>query len=175
MIQITNQASPYWDSLITIYHESFPIEEQRPVREIVRLLSEDTRYVMYALLDTEEHFVGFLTTWNFSKFIYIEHFALSPAFRSQGYGTEALTTFIRLQSKPILLEVEPPTDETSQRRIRFYKRCGFTLYDYPYIQPPYTPQGRSVSLCLMGTLDTEAISLAHASEILYKEVYGCIL
>ena len=53
MIQITNQASPYWDSLVTIYHESFPIEEQRPVGEIVRLLSEDTRYVMYALLDTE--------------------------------------------------------------------------------------------------------------------------
>ncbi len=175
MIQITSQASPYWDSLVAVYQESFPIDEQRPIGDIVRLLSADTRYTVYALLDTEEFLVGLLTTWHFSEFIYIEHFALSPVFRSQGYGTETLTAFIRLQSKPILLEVEPPTDETSQQRIRFYKRCGFTLYDYPYIQPPYTPQGKSVHLCLMGTFDTAVISLAHVSKILYKEVYGCIL
>lgn len=173
--QITDQASPYWDSLVAVYQESFPIEEQRPIEDIARLLIEDKRYAIYALLDAEKHFLGFITTWNFGEFIYIEHFALSPVFRSQGNGTKALTIFIRSQSLPILLEVEPPVDETSQRRIRFYKRCGFTLYDYPYIQPPYTPQGCPVSLCLMGTFDTAVISLAHVSEILYKEVYGCIL
>ncbi len=214
---IKNQASPYWDSLVRIYLQSFPIDEQRPVESIARLINEEPRYAMYAIVDdnyaaklqavghwplavgsseddngaaelqansqkpkansqapiaNSPKALGLLTTWEFADFIYIEHFAISPALRSQGYGSEALKAFIHEQCKPLVLEAEPPTDEMTRRRIRFYERIGLTLYDYPYIQPAYTEESLPVELRLMGTIDTEATPLDRVSDTLHREVYG---
>lgn len=170
--QITNQASTYWDSLVSVYLEAFPIDEQRPIEDIARLIAHDQRFVAYALADTAGGFIGMLTTWHFEKFVYIEHFAIDPTLRSRGYGGEAVQAFIRAQSKPIILEAEPPTDELTCRRIRFYERCGLALYDFPYTQPAYTPESKPVTLCLMGTLDTKTTPLTHVSHVLHHEVYG---
>ncbi len=187
---IKNQASPYWDSLVRIYLQSFPIDEQRPVESIARLFIEEPRYTMYAIVDADgerpkvigesqepransHSLLGLLTTWKFADFIYIEHFAIDPALRSQGYGSEALKAFIHEQCKPLVLEAEPPTDEMTHRRIRFYERIGLTLYDYPYIQPAYTEESLPVELRLMGTIDTENIPLDKVSDTLHREVYGC--
>ena len=281
--QIKSQASPYWDSLVRIYHTSFPIDEQRPIESIAHLIEHDERFVAYAIVDededededenekpasrinededdtpsaslvplkegqcsthdtlnskqnnndnedenydechfehseksrkvraelngiatkvscarsfvpqddtqsaydpdgntkhytlntTQENLLGLLTTWHFEEFIYIEHFAIDPDLRSRGYGAEALKTFIAQQQCPIVLEAEPPTDELSTRRIRFYERCGLTLYDFPYIQPAYTPESNPVELRLMGTLNTDDTPLALVSKILHREVYG---
>lgn len=188
---IKNQASPYWDSLVRIYLQSFPIDEQRPVESIARLIEHDNRFVAYAIINdnTDEDYhpketlhtkhqtpntplLGLLTTWEFAYFIYIEHFAISPALRSQGYGSEALKAFIHEQGKPLVLEAEPPTDEMTRRRIRFYERIGLTLYDYPYTQPAYTEESLPVELRLMGTIDTEATPLNRVSDTLHREVYG---
>ena len=170
--KIKSQASPYWDSLVHIYHTSFPIDEQRPIKSIIHLIGHDNRFVAYALLDAEEGFLGLLTTWHFEEFIYIEHFAIAPNLRSKGHGTEAIKAFIKEHSKPIVLEAEPPTDEFSTRRIHFYERCGLTLYDFPYIQPAYTSTSKPVELHLMGTLNTCLTPLSIISDILHKEVYG---
>lgn len=170
--KIKSQASPYWDSLARVYHTSFPIDEQRPITDIARLIEEDNRFVAYAITDKQGVFVGLLTTWHFNDFIYIEHFAIEPTLRSQGYGAETLSTFIEEQQKAIVLEAEPPTDELSRRRIGFYQRCGLTLYDYPYIQPAYTPESNPVPLRIMGTIDTEATPLEHVRDTLHREVYG---
>ena len=189
---IHSQASPYWDSLVSIYHTSFPLDEQRPIESIAHLIEHDARFAAYAIINGDKNenenengdnpqlssfisplssFIGLLTTWHFEKFIYIEHFAIAPALRSLGYGTEALLTFIKRQNRPIILEAEPPTDELSTSRVRFYQRCGLTLYEYPYIQPAYTPPSHPVELRLMGTLDTLATPLAHVSDTLHREVY----
>mgnify|MGYP003295387530 CR=1 FL=1 len=208
---IKNQASPYWDSLVRIYLQSFPIDEQRPVESIARLLNEEPRYTMYSIVDdnyaaelqSAGHWplaigsrddenctaelqtqsqqaianspkaLGLLTTWEFDDFIYIEHFAINPSLRSQGYGSEALKAFIHEQGKPLVLEAEPPADEMTHRRIRFYERIDLTLYDYPYIQPAYTEESLPVELRLMGTIDTETIPLDKVSDTLHREVYGC--
>ena len=206
---ITNQASPYWDSLVRVYLQSFPLDEQRPIESIAHLLTEEPRYTMYAIIDdnyaaelqansqkptansqrpiansqrpiansqglkaNSPKLLGLLTTWHFEEFIYIEHFAIDPTLRSQGYGSEALKAFIHEHGKPIVLEAEPPTDAFSIRRIRFYERIGLTLYDFPYMQPAYTEDSHPVELRLMGTLDTNATPLPLVSQILHREVYG---
>ena len=185
--QIKNQASPYWDSLVRIYRTSFPIDEQRPVESIIRLIAEEPRYTMYAIINENGHpagtlntkpytlnpkqALGLLTTWEFTDFIYIEHFAIDPEVRSRGYGSEALKALIKEQSKPIILEAEPPTDDITRRRIRFYERQGLTLYNFPYLQPAYTEASQPVELRLMGTLDTEDTPLTHVSNTLHREVY----
>ena len=199
---IKNQASPYWDSLVRIYRESFPIDEQRPIESIAHLLTEEPRYTMHAIIDdnyaaelqavgqkpkansqaptansqglkaNSQKILGLLTTWHFEEFIYIEHFAIDPTLRSQGYGSEALKAFIHEQGKPLVLEAEPPTDALSIRRIKFYERIGLTLYDFPYMQPAYTEDSHPVELRLMGTIDTEAIPLTDVEQQLHREVYG---
>ena len=241
--QIKSQASPYWDSLVRVYHTSFPIDEQRPIESIAHLIEHDNRFVAYTIVDeddnedenydechfehseksrkvraelngiatkvscagsfvpqddtqsayenenlppkdetqlstfisqlsTQHHPIGLLTTWHFEAFIYIEHFAIASTLRSQGYGSEALKTLITTQGKPIVLEAEPPTDDTTRRRIRFYERSGLTLYDFPYIQPAYTPTSNPVELRLMGTIDTKITPLTLVSDTLHREVYG---
>ena len=93
--------------------------------------------------------------------------------RGRGYGSEALAMLIARTEQPLILEAEPPTDELTRRRIGFYERSGFTLYDYPYVQPAYTADSQPVPLCLMGTLDTQDIMLDQVSRTLHREVYGC--
>ena len=170
--KIKSQASPYWDSLALVYHASFPIDEQRPIEDIARLIVHDHRFIAYAITDASSTFVGILTTWHFDKFIYIEHFAIVPTLRSQGYGSKALQTYIAAQQKPIILEAEPPTNDITRRRIQFYQRCGLTLYEHPYIQPAYAPDRNPVPLRLMGTINAESISLPLISTTLHREVYG---
>ena len=233
---IKSQASPYWDSLVRVYLQSFPRDEQRPIESIAHLLTEEPRYTMQAIINdnyaaelqavgqkptakvcanrtqnqarlnyaevqpklnnevvnsqrpiansqkpkansqkpiaNSPKLLGLLTTWHFEEFIYIEHFAIDPTLRSQGYGSEALKAFIHEHGKPIVLEAEPPTDAFSIRRIRFYERIGLTLYDFPYMQPAYTEDSHPVELRLMGTLDTETTPLPLVSQILHREVYG---
>ena len=188
---IKNQASPYWDSLVRVYQTSFPIDEQRPIESIAHLLTEEPRYTMQAIIDDEnedlwhplnakpytlntKQTLGLLTTWEFDDFIYIEHFAIDPTLRSQGYGSEALKAFIHEHGKPLVLEAEPPTDALSIRRIKFYERIGLTLYDFPYMQPAYTEDSNPVELRLMGTLDTNTTPLTLVSDTLHREVYRII-
>lgn len=161
----------HWSSFVDTYTSSFPLDEQRPTDSIAQLLTSEERFTAIVLLDKNNSFVGILTTWTFDTFIYIEHFALHLALRSQGYGSIALQTFIQHNTLPIILEVEPPTDTLTQRRVSFYERCGLRLYNYPYIQPPYTPELSAVPLRLMGTLPLET-PLSTVAEQLHREVYG---
>lgn len=169
---IRHTSDVHWSTFTTIYRESFPIDEQRPTDDIARLIAEEERYRAMALVDDEGHCIGLLTTWELDTYIYIEHFAIAPSLRAMGYGTIVLQRFIESQPMPILLEAEPPTDDITQRRINFYKRCGLTLYDYEYIQPPYAPDRLPVPLRLMGTLI--APDLPEVARTLHHEIYGII-
>ena len=164
----------HWSSFVDTYTSSFPLDEQRPTDSIAQLLTSEKRFTAMVLLDDTSRHMGILTTWRFSTFIYIEHFALSPHMRSKGFGTLVLQTFIQHNTLPIILEVEPPTDTLTQRRVSFYEQCGLRLYDYPYIQPPYTPELSEVPLRLMGTLPQET-PLTTVAELLHREVYGVSL
>ena len=168
---IQDTSDCYWPMFLETYTQSFPINEQRPEESIIQLLSEEKRFRVMAIVDETYSFLGLLTCWTFVNFIYIEHFALSPTLRSHGYGSIALGTFIKQNNLPIVLEVELPTDEQAKRRIQFYQRRGLSLYDYNYIQPPYTPNRLSVPMRLMGTLSTD-ISLSHVTKTLHREVYN---
>ena len=168
---IHSAADRFWDAWVDTYLASFPIEEQRPVESIERLIAEEQRFKA-SVLCHEGRFIGLLTYWRFEDFIYIEHFAISPALRSSGYGTTALKAFIRQQTLPVVLEAEPPTEEMAIRRVRFYERNGFTLYHHDYYQPPYTPDRQGIPLRLMGTRAENPIFSALVARTLHREVYA---
>ena len=81
------------DSLLDLvektYTSSFPKEERRDFSLVRKLLEEDRRFEMYALL-RDGIYVGFITGWQFESFVYVEHFAIDESVRNGGIGAKAM-------------------------------------------------------------------------------------
>ena len=69
--------------------------------------------------------------------------------------------------------VEMPEEEMAQRRINFYKRQRFVLWEKPYLQPPYRPTDEYLPMLLMahGDLECER-DFETVKDSIYKEVYN---
>ena len=75
-------------------------------------------------------------------------------------------------NKPIILEEEMPEEEMAIRRINIYKRHGFTLWEKPYMQPPYKVGDNYLPMLLMahGNLECEK-DFEQVKKCIYREVY----
>lgn len=156
-----------------LYIESFPLSERRPIDEMLDLYKNNSPFVISTAIDKERP-IGFLTHWDLNNFIFAEHFAVSPEFRNEGYGRKIMDTFIERANNPIILEVELPTTILSERRIGFYQRIGFKLWEeIQYQQPSYHKNGNAIPMKLMsyGNIDIER-DLKGIREKIYTEVYN---
>ena len=61
----------------------------------------------------------------------------------------------QLLKHPIALEVEIPEEEMAKRRINFYQRQGFSLWEKPYQQPPYKTGDNYLPMLIMAYGDIE--------------------
>lgn len=160
-----------FDALYEIMEKSFPVDERRPY-EGQKALFERPNYEVYAR-EQDGETVGFIAAWRFDAFLYIEHFAVNPAFRNGGIGAAMLRELSESESLPLCLEVELPETEMACRRIKFYERNGFFYNDYPYVQPPISAGKNPVPLRVMtsgGHIAREAFE--EIRKTLYTEVYG---
>ncbi|HKL71742.1 MAG TPA: GNAT family N-acetyltransferase [Marinilabiliaceae bacterium] len=144
IIQTPNLFKQFWN-LMTF---SFPEVERRDCEDFVSIC-EHPAFVVSISFDHKTELEHFITHWELDKFIYVEHFALSHHLRGKGMGSSVLKDFMEKYKRPIVLEVEPPTNAISRRRIRFYERLGFTLFHWDYQQPPYRTSDDSLALLLM--------------------------
>ncbi|MBK5722652.1 GNAT family N-acetyltransferase [Dysgonomonas sp. Marseille-P4677] len=157
-----------------LYVESFPPSERRPVETMFDLYKSNGPFVISLTIE-EGHIVGFLTYWDLDDFIFAEHFAISSEFRNGGYGRKVMDLFIKYATKPIILEVELPTTIISERRIGFYQRLGFKLWEnIQYQQPAYLKDGIAIPMKLMtyGNIDIEKDLIQIRSKI-YNIAYNC--
>ena len=155
-----------------IYEESFPLDERRDYTKLVELLLRNDTFILEAIC-SEDKVVGMLSLWNLEGWLFIEHFAIAPACRGRGIGREVIQAFIEGANHPIVLEVEPPTDEYSRRRIDFYRGLGFVLHDtYRYIQPSYDEDREAVELRLMTYGAPLNCNLDALARMLHGSVYG---
>ena len=154
---------------------SFPPEEYRALEQL--RLYTDTREAFHNnVIFDDDVPVGLFTYWDFGTFCYGEHFAIDPARRNGGYGKRALEELCRtVHPRPIVLEVEMPVEEMARRRIGFYQRQGFTLWDKPYQQPPYKPGDGFLPMRLMayGDIDPEQ-DFERVRDRIHREVYGAV-
>ena len=150
---------------------AFP-EQERRNKEEQRLYTDTNKRFHCCAITNNEKFIGLITHWDFEEFLYIEHFAIVPSLRNNGYGKEVLGILKGQNQKPIVLEAEEPNDEISIRRIGFYQREGFILHEQPYLQPPYRKEDKWFPLKLMtyGNIDMKKM-YNHIKEQIYKEVY----
>lgn len=149
---------------------SFPEDERRTAAE-QRKVWEDPHFRCY-VLDDGGQILGFMTIWQFEGWAYAEHLATNPEIRGQGAGARILQEIKTLVTGQLCLEVEHPDHEMARRRIGFYKRNGFYMNDYPYIQPAYSPGKNPVPLLIMttdGPIDTETYEMIR--DTLYHDVY----
>lgn len=141
----------YMEDLMT---HSFPPDEYRTLDEL-RLFTDHKKHFHNNIIMDDDRPVGLFTYWDFDDFYYAEHFAISPSLRNGGYGKAALQYVCEKLNKPIVLEVELPEEEMARRRIAFYARNDFTLWQNEYHQPPYKPGDSFLPMRLMvhGTLN----------------------
>lgn len=134
---------PVWN----IYEEAFPADERRTKNKQIELL-KNKDYSFYALLE-EKDCIGFIAIWELSGYQFFEHFAIKQELRNQGRGTKVVKMLLK-NNKKILVEVErPETSHIAKRRINFYKRLGFQLNKYSYVQPSYGNGKSPVKMNLM--------------------------
>lgn len=162
-----------FDEMFSIMKTSFPLDEYRPYDE-QKALFENEYYSVFVKKD--EKIKGFIAVWDFPEILFVEHFAVNPNYRNQGIGAKILKEVTRLFDKPVCLEVEPPENETTKRRIGFYERNGFYLNDYPYIQPPISKGKNPVPLMIMSSGKELSQTEFHIiKERLYHSVYKVFL
>lgn len=154
-----------------IYENSFPPDERRLFKKVVNLLN-DTRFSLSTIM-FENEVVGMLSLWDFTNFVYIEHFAISEEFRSNGLGSYVLKKLIQDENRQIVLEVELPVDELSFKRIKFYERFGFSICHESYTQPPYDQNKASLPMLILAKHAIASLQeFQNITKTLHQEVYG---
>ena len=89
LIRITDSDDAFLKRLISLYEESFPLEERRPVEQLKRLIkSADSMHFNAVVLDGE--LCGLFVFWDFETFYYLEHFAIYPHLRNKKIGQQVL-------------------------------------------------------------------------------------
>ncbi len=157
----------------TLWLEAFPDDERRAT--LAQRRNTDANPAFHCLLaESEGQAVGFFTYWDFGRYAYGEHFATDPQVRNHGYGGQIVAALLRHIGKPLVLEVELPTDEMSCRRVRFYERNGLRLWaEQTYLQPPYAAGKHALPMRLMATDGlTAAHDFADIVRTIHQEVYG---
>lgn len=148
-IPFRSPADRGWEKALELYRNSFPRNEQRSEQEHLRALS-DPHFEADGIWRGEE-FIGILYHWRYHGWQYIEHLAISPALRGQNMGSAALEAFCR--ERRVILEIEPPVDETSIRRLHFYQRLGFVENPQQYLFPSYSRPFETYQLVLLSLHD----------------------
>lgn len=140
----------HFPDIYRIIEASFPNEEYAAY-DLQEARFQEPAYQVYGYLDpSNDQVLAFVAVWVADGFTYIEHLAVDDAARGQGLGSQ-LVNFVLDQGKQVVLEVELPEDETSQRRIGFYERLGFHVNPYDYVQPVMNPGDESLPLLIMSS------------------------
>lgn len=134
-----------WEAAAKLYNAAFPAKEIRSAADHLRALSDPLFRADGIWLDG--HFAGLLYYWKFNDWYYGEHLAIDPSMRGRNIGSEALAAFC--QGKRVVLEIDPPEDEISIRRLHFYQRLGFVENPYHYLHPSFRRPFETHRLVLM--------------------------
>lgn len=170
--QIKTEDTYSYQYMEELLQSSFPQNEYRDLDEL-RFYTDNKRNFYCNVIYNDEKLIGLVNYWEFDRFFYIEHLAISASERNKHYGEKLLEYLKKLFNKPIILEVEVPKDTTSIRRVNFYQRHGFNLWEEEYIQPPYKSGENYLPLKLMalGNIDKKG-DFEHIKATLYNQVYN---
>ena len=137
-----------FDQIYKIMDESFPDAEKRNYADQFSLLN-DEHCKVFTKRNDQGKIIIFFTVWIFDDFCFGEHFATDNRYRNLGLGSKFLSSCIENLPTPMIIEVEPPENDITKRRIEFYKRLGFHLNQYDYKQPALQAHMEPCKLLIM--------------------------
>lgn len=147
--RITSPEDALYASFKTLYESAFPVYEKRTESHQRDGLKDD-RFHLDCYLD-DNQLIGFFGYWQFAQYCYIEHYAINGHIRGKGYGTQLLQQFLDKTDNPVILEIDPLTDEISRKRLRFYQQLGFVENPYHHAHPAYKPQFQPHELIVLSS------------------------
>ena len=133
-IPFKSRSDKGWAEAWELYEKSFPYNERWNAEGYDRAFG-DPNFEADGIWRGDE-FIGILFHWGADGYRYVEHLAVSPALRGQNMGSAALSAFCRKVGR-VILEIDPPADDISIRRLHFYERLGFVANPYRYIHPSF--------------------------------------
>ena len=165
--------STFITEIKNLYEYSFPADERRDFNLVIDLLEQNPDFGIRVCTDSEKSELhAFVSHWNSADFHYIEHLAVATAMRGKGIGHSVMEDFIAHVGSRIVLEVEPPVDVLTRKRISFYESLGFKLNaDFKYIQPPYSKHLNAIELRLMTRCDFSKEEIEAAANKIKSSVY----
>ena len=144
--RITEVNDPLYEEALRLYGISFPAYEQREALSQGRILQQEAYH--FDVICDNGVFIGEILYWDVGGAYYIEHFCVMPSMRNKHYGQKILNAY---QATPLILEIDPPVNETSIRRKGFYERCGFIENPYTHIHPAYHKKNAGHKLVIMSS------------------------
>ena len=138
----------HFEEAFELMQKSFPENEYR-TKENQKKLLKNPMYKLDVKTDETGKTIAFIASWEFPKFLFIEHLAVDPCCRGKGMGSKIMKEFINNSKKPIILEIEIPKDEISIKRKKFYEKLGFKLNNNQYFQLPLRKGDKPMKMNLM--------------------------
>lgn len=133
-----------WNEVWALYESSFPGKERRGAAGHAALAG-DPSYRAKAAVDDAGDLLGLLFFWDNGDCLYIEHLAVNASMRGQNVGSRLLSGFLEANpGRKVVLEIDPPEDGISIRRLRFYERLGFVANPYRYIHPGFGSRSEAI-------------------------------
>ncbi|MCM1300804.1 MAG: GNAT family N-acetyltransferase [Alistipes senegalensis] len=135
-VPLRSRETDLWRAVRSIYETAFPKNEQWHEENYDRAFGDPLFEADAVTLDGEV--IGLLFHWRVGDWRYIEHLAVDAAQRGRQLGTRILEAFFEQAGGRVILEIDPPEDAVSIRRLHFYERAGFVANPaYRYIHPSY--------------------------------------
>lgn len=130
MTEKTITAQNVDNQIKALYETAFPVEEQVPWKDLLRLIGEMP--LDFTAYYDNEKFIGFTIVYPYKSYNWFWYFAVRKELRGKGYGQLILSKLIdKYSDKNIILDMESPDQtgaknmEQRQRRLEFYSRNGF--------------------------------------------------
>ncbi len=146
LLRLDKNNARFYNDAINLYINSFPLLERRDLVSHEIALTYNDYHFDFIIIDN--NLVGIMLYWESDEFIFLEHFAILPSLRNKGYGESALN-LLKEKNKTIILEIEPPIDDLTIKRLNFYKRNAFHLTNHNHIQLKYHKNDDDLVLKIM--------------------------
>lgn len=148
LLKITPSDSRLREQVWRLYNESFPQYERRRISSHTRAC-EDNDFHTYIVVENG-NLLALLFYWTYDRTIYIEHIAVNPLLRGRSIGSRLLSGFFEQHpGTDIILEIDPPVDDISRRRLAFYERLGFKNSGRVFRHPSYRRGGTGHDLLVL--------------------------
>ena len=156
-------------TMLSLLKENFPRNEIRSDQKQLEVINEP--YFQAYLLKENTEIYGFVSCFDFTDFVFIEHLVIAPSHQGAGLGSQLLT-LLKQKYRSLILEVELPTSLQAKKRIQFYQKNQFFFNDIPYVIPSFIMGEKPIPLRMMSYPNQLTLEqFNYVKDILYRNVY----